>query len=103
MKPVLLLEDPSEGSHVKGDCVVTAIRNSNDQLTIHVTLSGSVTIPEFAARELLKGHDYRLADLMLDKLLPAWVPELYPLIDRKAKETITGVRSFDPEMTHTLR
>jgi hypothetical protein len=89
--------------YAKIDCTVTAARDGSE-VTIRVALTGEVTIPLFAVTELLKDHPtYSVAEMVLDMLMPGLVAAVKAQVPVEVRGVVTGVRTFDPEMTHTLR
>lgn len=80
-----------------------ADRPNPDEVTVRVTLTGEITIPAFAARELIKGPHYTVSEMLLDQFMPGWNRRLKPDACRHVRDALTGVRSFDPDMTNTLR
>jgi hypothetical protein len=101
-----VLQDPvCDDLQLETDCIVTAIRRNKDEVTITVALTGTVTIPEYAARELLKTHHtYSIADMVLDLFLPRWTAPVKMTVSRRVKDALTGVMTaFDNVMTNTLR
>jgi hypothetical protein len=93
----------SDAFGTETNCVVTATRISEYEITLNVSLTGQVTIPTFAAREFLKGHHFTVSDMLSDMLTPRWMAALKPDADRVTRDALTGTRSFDPTMTQTLR
>ena len=86
------------------DCLVTAVRPDRHGVRITVTLTGTMTVPEYAARELLKQANYTIGDMLLDLFLPRWVTPFKMTASRRVRNALTGVKTtFDDDMTHTLR
>jgi hypothetical protein len=93
----------SDDSAVDAKASIAVHRDDNDNLVFTVALNGRIEIPDFVAAEMIKGHHYTMAQLLIDRFIVMWLPDLHAKTERQTRSALTGVGTFDPEMTHTLR